>query len=243
MFHVGLNVFDGNQLLPEHKSVKDDQGTVRRVACDPDCSSKAGHHLQKNSKEHHQLREGNRDPDASFSSERNWERQGARPKRTQKRFPVGVDDRRSHNGGLIPESQSRQFGEKEAILGSFTTSDTLEKSDFILPCPVSSSTVSSPMVVSDPTSRLSLPVASDIKSSVLDTNGNSVSSPTVEGDGNEESSLIASEQGTAKQEFTRELHRKEQLKGASLKRQSGMHTLLILLYMLMSHSNNVLNGV
>lgn len=156
---------------------------------------------------------------------------------------MGVDDKRSHNGGLIPESQSRQFGEKEVTLGSFTTSDTLEKSDFILPFPVSSSTVSSPMVVSDPTSRLSLPVASDIKSSVLDTNGNSVSSPTVEGDGNEESSLTASEQGTAKQEFTRELHRKEQLKGASLKRQPGMHTLLILLYTLMSHSNNVLNGV
>ena len=144
---------------------------------------------------------------------------------------MGVDDKRSDDGSLILESQSSQFDEKEPIPGSFTMSDNL---DFILPRTVSLSTVSSPMVVSNSTSRLSLAVESSIKSTFLDTNRNSVSSPTVEGDGNEERSLTASEQGTAKQGFTRELQRKEQLKGASLKRQPGMHTLLILLYMLMT---------
>ena len=233
----------------QHNSVEDNQRTVGRSECDPDCSSKTGNQLrlQQNSKKHDQLTERSHEPDASHSSDRKWERQGARPKLTQMQFPVGVGDKRSHNANLNLEGQSSQFGEKEPILGSFPTSDTVVESvDLLLPWTVSSSTVSSTMVVSNSTSWLSLAVASNITSTVLDTKGNSVSSPTVEGDGSEESSsgklqLLPraptrdeSRQDTANSACNEtSLHTRLHVKGASLKRQPGMHTVLILLYMLM----------
>ena len=217
--------------------------------------------------------------------------------------PVGVDDRKSHNANVNSQSQSSQFGEKEPIPGSFTPSAFVAETvdNFLPKGTVLSSTASSAMVVSNSTFRPSAAVPSNISSNVLDTKGNSISSPTEESDAKEESSLLpmsgeliskctlsrrdygkandnsltASEQGTAKQEeFVREMQRKEQLtreeqerkrqeegdrkwqeverhyaansycnetspdrrlqvEGASLKRQPGMCSVLVLMYMLM----------
>ncbi|XP_074627230.1 uncharacterized protein LOC141885240 [Acropora palmata] len=179
---------------------------------------------------------------ASLKSQpnRNWECQGAQPKSTQMPCPVGVDDRKSHNANVNSQSQSSQFGEKEPIPGSFTPSAFVAETvdNFLPKGTVLSSTASSAMVVSNSTFRPSAAVPSNISSNVLDTKGNSISSPTEESDAKEESSLLpmsgeliskctlsrrdygkandnsltASEQGTAKQEeFVREMQRKEQL--------------------------------
>ncbi|XP_015759568.1 PREDICTED: uncharacterized protein LOC107338833 isoform X2 [Acropora digitifera] len=150
--HEGLIVGDENQLTLQDDSVEDDQRTVARDECIPDCSSKTGSQLplprnsnkydqrpertlepgcdsssktgnelllqrnsneydqrkgerllpghdcssktenqpspQQNSSESDKVTEGRREPDATNSSSRNWERLGARPKRTQTQRPV-----------------------------------------------------------------------------------------------------------------------------------------------------------
>ncbi|XP_044176831.1 uncharacterized protein LOC122959547 [Acropora millepora] len=81
----------GNQLLMEPKLHDCDlQKEELRHEPGSDCSSKTANQLllQQNSKEHDQQTDGSREPEASYSSDRNWERQGARPKRTQMQRPV-----------------------------------------------------------------------------------------------------------------------------------------------------------
>ncbi|XP_067050020.1 uncharacterized protein [Acropora muricata] len=72
----------GNQLLMERKLNDCDQQKEERHEPGSDCSSKTANQLplQQNSKEHDQQTEGSREPEAS---DRNWDLQGARPKRTQ----------------------------------------------------------------------------------------------------------------------------------------------------------------
>ena len=101
-----------------------------------------------------------------------------------------IDVQRSFNGNLNLESQSSQCREKEPLPGSFAASGVVHSLDFPLPCMVSSSAVSCTIVVSNSTSRSSIDVASNITSTVLNTYANSVFSPALAGDGNEETSLL-----------------------------------------------------
>ena len=93
-----------------------------------------------------------------------------------------IDDQKSHNGNLNLESQSSQFGDREQVPGSFA--------DFPLSCTVSSSSFSRTMAASNLTCRPSVAAASNLTSTVINTTRNSVFTPTVAGDGNEEASLL-----------------------------------------------------
>ena len=104
---------------------------------------------------------------------------------------VLMDDQRSHHGNLNLESESSQFGDREQVEGSFASNGVVVGSrDFPLPFTVTSSTVPCSMVVSNSASRSSIAVASNITSTVVNANKNSVLSPTLAGDGNEETSLL-----------------------------------------------------
>ena len=80
----------GNDLLQQRNSNEHDQRKGERLEPGYDCSSKAENQPlpQQNSSESDQVTEGSREPDATNSSSRNWERLGARPKRTQTQRPV-----------------------------------------------------------------------------------------------------------------------------------------------------------
>ncbi|KAK2566499.1 putative E3 ubiquitin-protein ligase RZFP34 [Acropora cervicornis] len=80
----------GNELLLQRNSNEHDQRKGERLEPGCDCSSKAENQPppQQNSSESDQVTEGSREPDAANSSSRNWERLGARPKRTQTQRPV-----------------------------------------------------------------------------------------------------------------------------------------------------------
>ena len=84
----------GNQLLMEQNLNDCDQQKEERHEPGSDCSSKTANQLplQQNSKEHNQQTEGSDEPEASYSSDRNWERQGARPKCTQMQSSSPVSD-------------------------------------------------------------------------------------------------------------------------------------------------------
>ena len=104
---------------------------------------------------------------------------------------VLIDDQRSHNGNLNLESKSSQFGDREQAEGSFAANGVVVGSrNFLPPFTDSLSTVPCNMVVLDSTSRSSIAVASNITSTVVNANKNSVLSPTLAGDGNEETSLL-----------------------------------------------------
>ena len=80
----------GNQLLMQRNLNDCDQQKEERHEPGCDCTSKTANQLpfQQNSKEHDQQTEGSREPEASYYSDRNWESQGARPKRTQMQRPM-----------------------------------------------------------------------------------------------------------------------------------------------------------
>ena len=102
-----------------------------------------------------------------------------------------IDDQRSPHGNLNLESRSSQFGGREQAEGSFAADGVVvESCNFPPPFTDSSSTIPCNMVVSDSTSRSSIAVASNITSTVVNVNENSVLSPTLAGDGNEETSLL-----------------------------------------------------
>ena len=102
-----------------------------------------------------------------------------------------IDDQRSHQGSLNLKSQSSQFGGREQAEGSFAANGVVEGSrNFPPPFTDSSSTVPCNVVVSDSTSLSSIAVASNITSTVVNANENSVLSRTLAGDGNEETSLL-----------------------------------------------------
>ena len=86
----GLIVGDGDQVSLQHNSIEHDKRTVGRSECDPDCSAKAENQPppEHNPSEPDQVTEGCREPDAAHSFDTNWERQGARPKRTQMQRPM-----------------------------------------------------------------------------------------------------------------------------------------------------------
>ena len=72
------------------ESLRTDGKENAHVPFTSDSSSKTGNQVppQQNSCEPDQLIEGSREPDAANSPDRNWERQGARPKCTQTQRPV-----------------------------------------------------------------------------------------------------------------------------------------------------------
>ena len=80
----------GNELLLQRNSNEYDQQKGERLEPGHDCSSKTENQTppQQNPSESDQVIEGSREPDATNSSIRNWERLGARPKRTQTQRPV-----------------------------------------------------------------------------------------------------------------------------------------------------------
>ena len=80
----------GNKLLLQRNSNEHDQQKEEKLEPSYNCSSKTGNQPppQQNSSEPDQLTEGSRESAAANSSERNWERQGARPKHTQTQRPV-----------------------------------------------------------------------------------------------------------------------------------------------------------
>ena len=80
----------GNELLEQRNSSEHDQRKGERLEPRYDCSFKAENQPppQQNSSESDQVTEGCREPDSTNSSSRNWERLGARPKRTQTQRPV-----------------------------------------------------------------------------------------------------------------------------------------------------------
>ena len=102
-----------------------------------------------------------------------------------------IDDQNLHNGNLNLESQSSRFGDREQVPGSFAASGVLVGSrDFPLSCTVSSSSFSCTMVVSHLICRPSVGAASNVTSTLVNTNKRSVFAPTVADDDNEEASLL-----------------------------------------------------
>ena len=117
----------GNQLLMEPKLHDCDQQKEERHEPGSDCSSKTANQLplQQNSKEHDQQTEGSREPEASYSSDRNWERQGARPKRTQMQRPV--DPPLWPSSSPVSDGLAKDFlarhSQDRAVQGSLYTDD------------------------------------------------------------------------------------------------------------------------
>ncbi|XP_067051801.1 uncharacterized protein [Acropora muricata] len=117
----------GNQLLMEPKLHDCDQQKEERREPGSDCSSKTANQLplQQNSKEHDQQTEGSQEPEASYSSDRNWERQGARPKRTQMQRPV--DPPLWPSSSPVSDGLAKDFlarhSQDRAVQGSLYTDD------------------------------------------------------------------------------------------------------------------------
>ncbi|XP_015765103.1 PREDICTED: uncharacterized protein LOC107344017 isoform X3 [Acropora digitifera] len=117
----------GNQLLMEPKLHDCDQQKEERREPGSDCSSKTANQLplQQNSKEHDQQTEGSREPEASYSSDRNWERQGARPKRTQMQRPM--DPPLWPSSSPVSDGLTKDFlarhSQDRAVQGSLYTHD------------------------------------------------------------------------------------------------------------------------
>ena len=132
----------GNQLLMVRNLNDCDQQKEERHEPGSDCSSKTANQLplQQNSKEQDQQTEGSREPEASYSSDRNWERQGARPKRTQmqrpldpplwpssspvsdglaKDFLAGHSQDRAVQGSLYMDDKDVSFGGPERLRDAF----------------------------------------------------------------------------------------------------------------------------
>ena len=102
-----------------------------------------------------------------------------------------TDDQMSRNRNLNLESESSQFGDREQVPGSFAASGVVAGSrDFPLSYTVSSSSFSSTMAVPNLTCRSSVAAASNLTSTVINTTRNSVFSPTLAGDGNEEATHL-----------------------------------------------------
>ena len=115
----------GNQLLMEPKLHDcDQQKEELRHEPGSDCSSKTANQLllQQNSKEQ---TDGSREPEASYSSDRNWERQGARPKRTQMQRPM--DPPLWPSSSPVSDGLTKDFlarhSQDRAVQGSLYTDD------------------------------------------------------------------------------------------------------------------------